>query len=343
MTRKKTKTSNTPPHTVSSKKHSVDLPLKQLLSSNARYADLINVIAFDGNFTISEKDVCECDSNLSSYFPSSSVEYLNKSRDIVRKIILGIHCAIIGIENQHYIDNSMVIRSLCYDALEYDKQLQQHKRQHRKLKDLSSKEYLSGVSPSDSYAPVITFVLKTFEDNIPTDLHSLINFNRFDKNTATLLKKYTNNYIINIIDIRAIDYNKCTTDLKQVLGFLANDKNIDSLKDFIRNNKDAFQSLPEDAYEAISALSGESALLDIKNHSERKGGSVNMCKALDDMRNIARQEGREEGIRALILDNIEEHISRERTITKLEKRFSLDRQSALSFYDKYAPKTAYLS
>ena len=246
----------------------------------------------------------------------------------------------------------MVIRSLCYDALEYDKQLKEHKRRHRRKKDLPSHEYLSGTSSSDCYYPVITFVLKTFEGNIATDLHSLIHFDEYDENTSKLLKKYTNNYIINIIDIHDIDYTKCTTDLKQIFGFLAHDKNLDELEQFVNENCKEFSSLSEEAYDSISALSRETGLLQHKIYDKHQGGTINMCKALEDMRNIARNEGisegisighqsgLEEGIRILILDNLEEGIPQERIMEKLEKRFSLDKQSAIEYLNRYSVETA---
>lgn len=70
------------------------------------------------------------------------------------------------------------------------------------------------------------------------------------------------------------------------------------------------------------------------------------------MRNIARNEGisegisighqsgLEEGIRILILDNLEEGIPQERIMEKLEKRFSLDKQSAIEYLNRYSVETA---
>ena len=49
-----------------------------------------------------------------------------------------------------------------------------------------------------------------------------------------------------------------------------------------------------------------------------------------------REEGREEGITALILDNLEEKIETDRIIQKLEKHFGLTKEQANQYLNKYA-------
>ncbi len=50
------------------------------------------------------------------------------------------------------------------------------------------------------------------------------------------------------------------------------------------------------------------------------------------------EEGIQKGIEALILDNIEEKIPKERIIMKLQKRFNLTERSSMYYYEKFAPK-----
>lgn len=49
-----------------------------------------------------------------------------------------------------------------------------------------------------------------------------------------------------------------------------------------------------------------------------------------------RKEGREEGIQVMILDNLEEGISKEKILKKLQKRFSLTAEKAANYYEKFA-------
>lgn len=49
-----------------------------------------------------------------------------------------------------------------------------------------------------------------------------------------------------------------------------------------------------------------------------------------------RAEGRIEGIQALILDNLEEGVSKEKTLSKLEKRFGLTQEQAAQYFRQFA-------
>ena len=51
---------------------------------------------------------------------------------------------------------------------------------------------------------------------------------------------------------------------------------------------------------------------------------------------IGRSEGLTEGVKAFILDNIEENIPKERVIEKLQKRFDMTEEEALDKYAKYS-------
>ena len=50
----------------------------------------------------------------------------------------------------------------------------------------------------------------------------------------------------------------------------------------------------------------------------------------------SREEGLQEGIRAFILDNLEEQIPETRILSKLERRFSLTPEQAKEYFEKYA-------
>ncbi len=52
--------------------------------------------------------------------------------------------------------------------------------------------------------------------------------------------------------------------------------------------------------------------------------------------NDGREEGREEGVRALILDNLEEKKTEEQIVSKLMRRFSMSMEEAKKYFCKYA-------
>lgn len=57
-----------------------------------------------------------------------------------------------------------------------------------------------------------------------------------------------------------------------------------------------------------------------------------MCQALEDLYQEGVEKGIEQGIRAFILDYIEEGYAREKILEKLQKRFSLSGEKAEAYY-----------
>lgn len=62
-----------------------------------------------------------------------------------------------------------------------------------------------------------------------------------------------------------------------------------------------------------------------------------MCNLSDLVEEEAMERGIERGIEVFILDNLEEHVPKERIIVKLQKRFQLEQSRAEEYFDAYAP------
>ena len=83
---------------------------------------------------------------------------------------------------------------------------------------------------------------------------------------------------------------------------------------------------------------------DLKMSEELEGRLANMCNLSDliEERGIELgiergiKQGIEQGIEVFILDNLEENIAQERIIEKLQKHFSLSRDTAETYFDKYS-------
>lgn len=56
----------------------------------------------------------------------------------------------------------------------------------------------------------------------------------------------------------------------------------------------------------------------------------------DDGVKTGREEGREEGIKALVLDNLEDGASREQILRKLQKRFQLTEEASVQYFEKFS-------
>lgn len=61
-------------------------------------------------------------------------------------------------------------------------------------------------------------------------------------------------------------------------------------------------------------------------------------KSMDGLGECIYNEGREEGIEAMVLDNLEEQVPMERIISKLQKYFQLTEEMSQQYYQKYSSK-----
>ncbi len=125
-----------------------DVLSKTYIGQKEVYADIVNLALFEGREIIKPEKIHELDPNIQL-----------KRRDLLRRCILPEEEEIlVGIENQSYVDPSMPIRILCYDAEMYERQLKE-KRKENRGKRLKEGEYLSGLRFTDRIEPVVTIVL----------------------------------------------------------------------------------------------------------------------------------------------------------------------------------------
>ena len=66
---------------------------------------------------------------------------------------------LLGVENQANIHYAMPIRNMLYDALNYSSQVEKIGKMHRKKKDITNDEFLSGFKKEDKIKPIFTLVI----------------------------------------------------------------------------------------------------------------------------------------------------------------------------------------
>ena len=156
-----------------------DISLARYFEDDSRYADLINGFIFGGKQVVSGNDIQDLDSRVTGLMSKIKKGFkVQKYRDSVRKVVLGLGFAIIGLENQDRIHYAMPIRIMLEDAAGYDKQMRQIQKHHRNKKDLQKEEFLSGFTIHDKVYPVITICIyygdKPYNGTLPN--HGIRNF-----------------------------------------------------------------------------------------------------------------------------------------------------------------------
>lgn len=287
-----------------------DVLLKEFLSDNERFADVVNGLGCEGQSFIKADDLVEMDSQTGLWKreinrnkkrkKSYHRKQKSKYRDLIRKASLGTNYVIIGVENQEYIDYLLPVRTMSYDVGEYERQAAVFRKKNRKNKqDLKRSEILSGFRRDDLLNPVVTFVLYygTEEYDGPRDLCSLIN-------TAELpdsLRRYVQNYKVNIIDIRKLkDTSVFQTDVKKVFDFIRYSKDKEKLLSLVEENPE-YRQVERDTYEVIREYANVEGLLEL-DEDYQEGDKVNMCQALLELMADSKAEGKAENVLAFLLD-----------------------------------------
>ncbi len=124
---------------------------------------------------------------------------------------------IIGIENQTEINYAMPVRTLLYDAMRYDKQIEAISGSYKKknsYKGLNDSEFLSGMKKDDKIEPVITLTVYygTKEWDGPLSLHDM-----FSEDVSPEVLALVSDYHINLLEPNKIS---CWKNFKTDVGIL---------------------------------------------------------------------------------------------------------------------------
>lgn len=272
-----------------------DGALVSFLEVPERYADLVNGVLFNGEQRVFPGALKEHDSRSLSkksdaerQRQSGNGKYKKLYRDLVRRVVFGVNFAVIGVENQSEVHYLMPIRVMDYDLAEYKRQAKLIARKVKEKKGVSEAEFLSGFGKKDRLMPCVTIVLFYGDEwDGSKDVHGLLDFTDIPEE----LKKYIPNYSINIVNIRELENTDIfRTDIKLVFDFIRCSGDKEKLRALVNGNE-AYKHMDEDAYDVATLYTKSEGLIG-KNEYSDEGGRVNMCKALEDLYDEGRMEGR---------------------------------------------------
>ena len=245
-----------------------DITQKVLEKYNDVFADILNVLLFNG------RDVVE-ESTLTDALPMSMLKIDGRVRSQERDIAKywrksKINVALFGLENQTTPNKLMPLRVLGYDGAEYVKQ--------SRKENIDKAKY-----------PVITLVLYLGyekEWNYPKTLFEVLDIDED-------IKPYVNDFKINLFEIAYLD--------KEKINLFKSDFRI--LADYLyqmRVNKDyiADETTIEHVEELLtlmSAMTGDNRFEETINDLKGKE-KINMCEVLDRVEARGIEKGIEQGI-----------------------------------------------
>lgn len=278
-----------------------DITMNECLTDEVRYADCFNTAAGEKLITPERLVRMERIAEGGIRLPRT-VAYYKKERDGIQAVqnIDGVVCAIVCTENQTDIHYAEAARQFILDAYSYNKQLTDIRKRHE-VEEQRKKHSYQGFTPDDRLIPAVTVCVYYGQEawNAPVRLVDLMDFSGFDKKEARLWRKYIQDYRIIVLDIRRMpdeQIEHMTSDLKLLFGMLKNSEDKATLQAYIHRHAQEVDMLKEDLAEAFMVLSGTAGLKKYLNHNKKEeGGTIRMCKAIDDMIKDSKAEGRLEG------------------------------------------------
>ena len=253
-----------------------DITQKMLERYNDVFADIVNVLLFNGKKIVDEDALI--DTPVDSALKIDG-EIHSQYRDVAKYWKNSqINIALFGLENQTVPDKLMPMRVIGYDGAEYKKQVLEENRNKKKY-------------------PVITLVLYMGYDRNWKYSNSLLDLLEVDDN----LRPYVNDYKINIFEIAFLDREKIDlfkSDFRMLADYLYQMRTTDSYKGDESDIKHVDEILM-----LMSAMSGFKNVENIiKVAHERKVSNMKGFfelaeeKGLEKGFELGRTEGREEGL-----------------------------------------------
>lgn len=176
-----------------------DTTEKVRLQNNNLFSDMVNGILFHGNCLIDPIHLHNYDSHESTYIHLFGID---RTRDMIKKYEDG-YIILIGIENQSKIDETMPIRILGYDFINYMNQQKVFYRDYKLITKYNRKypEDKKKLPKLELY-PVMSIVINYGERrwNKSTTLKGMM------KKIPKVFKGYINDWEIKVIDIVDVDY-----------------------------------------------------------------------------------------------------------------------------------------
>ena len=270
-----------------------DITQKMLERYNDVFADIVNVLLFNGKRIVDEDALI--DTPVDSALKLDG-EIHSQDRDVAKYWKNSqINIALFGLENQTVPDKLMPMRVIGYDGAEYKKQVLEENRYKKKY-------------------PVITLVLYMGYDRNWKYSNSLLDLLEVDEN----LKPYVNDYKINIFEIAFLNREKINlfkSDFRMLADYLYQMRTTNTYRGDESNVKHVDEILM-----LMSAMSGFKNVENIiKVAHERKVSNMKGFfelaeeKGLEKGIELGRTEGREEGLELGRTEGLEKGLELGRT------------------------------
>ena len=272
------------------------------MSDNEVFVDVFNQFLFHGERVLTSDTLTPVDTSAFAvlYGETGTDTSVQRFRDVLKLGIAKKNRTVVyfllGIENQSEIHFAMPVRNMLYDALAYTEQVEATAKRHRleqMNQQVSSAEYLSGFYRDDRLVPVVTLVVYFGSDvwDAPKSLHEMLECK--DEKVLSFVADYRLN-LIAPAQMSEEEISRFTTSFREVMLFIKYSTDKRRLSKLVEED-DAFRKVDRKAARVISSVTGSDLKFDEKEEA------IDMCLAIDGIREDARKEGLSQGLKEGLL------------------------------------------
>ena len=268
----------------------LDKKQKAYFKEPRRFADAWNGILFQGREVIRWDELEECDSVLTCE-EGSGVE---RTADVImKKTKDGRLLAMLMLENQKKQDYSLPARVFLEEALAYNGQVRAIKNRNKWMLriEMDGGELMYQFLKEDRLRPVVMMVLYWNEEEWDgaNSLEELIDFEGAEE-----LREFVPRYPIRVIDVAKLrDPGRFRTDLRSVVEYFQRRNDKDAFREYYETCAEAYE-LNKQGIEVVSKLVGSAELSNLIKTKKSKGGNEKMCKAITELIEEGKEEGKRE-------------------------------------------------
>ena len=267
--------------------------MKEFLENNAYFVDFFNAYFFDGERVLKPENCMELDSEMND----SNMD-LEKHVDVIRKYNDGNLYSAFIIENQSYVDASMVVGAAAYEYVAYDRMLKKLK----KLKKNKAKEKLPMVH-------ILVFYTGEKPWNAARQLSQLVEVDeRFES--------YFHDYQMNLIEITGS--TSCNFDEEDVHNLFYICRSIYD-QSIYEGKSNSFGLVKSSVLKVVKTLT-DVEWLDLEELEEKE--EIEMCEAEKKWLEVKSKEWEAEGIKKGIEQGSKNN-RKEMYQTMMDKGFSI--------------------
>ena len=271
----------------------IDVITKEYMKDPVIFADVFNKFLYHGKQVIRPESLIEMDSAevVVPYGEGKAGVPEQKYRDALKLMMTdgNIAYCILGCEDQSRVHYAMPVKNMLYDSMQYARQVTKAAKSHRQEKEHkpSSGEFLGGFHKTDRLIPVVTLVIYWGPDRWDGPLSLKEMYAAADD----AIMQYVPDYKINLIAPEQMsddEIKELKSSLKEVMLYIKYSKDKAKLQEIAQEDPN-FLSMDRQAAEVINVTTNSRL-----KYPEGKE-TINMCLAIEEMRNESRLEGEIKG------------------------------------------------